>query len=382
MPFETDKLPLETILRVLKGYSWEKVFYLQGVTRGILSAKGGSIKESVTYTMPEGEPEKIRFDKIHLAITNLESAELQIVCQAAQDLLKVLKPDLEELFKRQGGFGIQFSASDDESERVELNLSEAEKQIYDLRSQANQAVHDNDGEKFYAAMDEAIRIAEANDVPPFQLKEMRTTHFPPRQMIDSSKVIPIWEEALTYYRQKGNIAEQLGTLQHLAKRMLKPEDRPRALQLFDEAISLAEQHGFPTFRLRRQKIEIETWGKPNYELVLPYVEEELEYYKRQGNSLQEIQILLNLAQMCIKLDSQRASRYLDQAEARLNALTEADLEAFKQQGKTLMPVSQLKIFLQYRALDIQSYRRDIANPESVNHSRGTSWHLDILPPLP
>jgi hypothetical protein len=400
MPFETDKLPLETILHALKVYGWEQLYVLQMRVFTFLAQKE-AIKlikdDSDLSLLPEGEPEKIPFGKVQVAVGNLQAEELRIVYEATRELLKVKNPEMADVVKKlkappttgalTGGvmysFGMSVLYPDEEIPPVvELKLSEVEKQINELRSQAHQAVHDNNGEKFYAAIDEAIRLAEANNIPPFDLKRARVMMFPPGSMIRPEQIISIHEEQLTYYREKGNIGDVLYALQDLAREMRKPEYRSRRLELMDEAIALAEQNKFPIFRLKRQRIELEAEHEADYERMLPYVEEELEYFKRGNDFIEQLTLMTNLATIAAKFDSQRALRYLDEADARLNSLTDADLSAYKFGGRHSLPLGQMKSMLQHRALQLDSLRRSIADPKSVRGSSGMSWRLDILPPLP
>jgi tetratricopeptide (TPR) repeat protein len=88
-------------------------------------------------------------------------------------------------------------------------------------------------------MDEAIAFAEEAALPAFHFRSQR-------ELIrlgispDHSSLIPILEEAVTYYKREGDVLEQVDALLHLSGIMGRLQKYPQALGYLDQASSAIE----------------------------------------------------------------------------------------------------------------------------------------------
>ena len=117
---------------------------------------------------------------------------------------------------------------------------------------------------------------------------------------------------------------------------LYSEKRQReALQTIDEAISVAETAGLPAFHFQMAREEIRRGNSRDQSRFIPILEEAVSYHRREGNVLEQVDALINLAAILHRQgDNSRALDYLDQASAAIEGLSTAQRQALDARSRS------------------------------------------------
>lgn len=139
-------------------------------------------------------------------------------------------------------------------------------------------------------------------------------------------------------------------------------DISKALELIDRAIRLAEnarstEHVLQ-WKTRRALLLTDTTG--DFSDLITITQETLDFYTRQKDILRQLESLMNLVGLMVKVgDKSTALRYLDDAENLLSALTPSDVAEIAKSSKGSAAI-HIDMFLGLRSAEINRIRQYLA----------------------
>lgn len=125
---------------------------------------------------------------------------------------------------------------------------------------------------------------------------------------------------------------------------LSSENRQQeALHLIDEAIAVAEEAALPAFHFRMKRELIRLGNSSDQSSLIPILEEAVNYYRLEGNVLEQVDALLNLAGILHRLQKYpQALDYLDQASLVIEGLSASQINELNERSPNRnMPISTL-----------------------------------------
>jgi tetratricopeptide (TPR) repeat protein len=121
-----------------------------------------------------------------------------------------------------------------------------------------------------------------------------------------------------------------------------------ALQAIDEAIATAEAADLPAFHYRIARENIRLGPSLDQSSLVPILEEAVSYHRREGNVLEQVDALINLAAIHHRQQARaQALNNLDQADAAIEGLSTAQRKALDARAPhgTFRPSTLLRLRL-------------------------------------
>lgn len=111
-----------------------------------------------------------------------------------------------------------------------------------------------------------------------------------------------------------------------ASQLYGEKRQQEALQLIDEAIAIVEAAGLPPFQFRMAREQFRLGNSRDQSSFIPILEEAVDYHRREGNVLEQVDALIHLAVIRHRQQNPQALNYLDQASEVIEGLNPSQID--------------------------------------------------------